>query len=161
MPPRILAGIPSGDPQVFSRLLGCLEPPFHLLYVLHTPRGEGEPGRYQSPLLGTPQVLEFLDTFRDFLAGDSRFELWAHSPSSDGTIVWDRHNRLHAYGPLARYRQELLALGYAHGPINLPDPHEHYYRSEFDPAARGILEAFDWRRSPLQPEDEQFRQSQS
>jgi hypothetical protein len=31
----------------------------------------------------------------------------------------------------------------------------HYYRSEFDQDAEAVLSAFDWRRKPLRPEDEQ------
>ena len=49
--PRIVMYVPDGRADLIHRLSALLPEPFHVLYVLHTPRGEGEPGRYQSPAL--------------------------------------------------------------------------------------------------------------
>lgn len=152
---RIVAGVPRGDPEIFRRLVCTLEPPYFLLYVLHTPRGEGEPGRYQSPELSVQSLQAFMLEFGEFLAQDARFDIWAYSPSDRATVVWDRHNRIFAYGPLPRFETELRTLGFSQGVVTVPGPHEHCYRSEFDEMAKEVLCAFDWSYSPLQPEDEQ------
>ena len=152
---RIVAGVPGGEPSVLEHLVECLEPPYHLLYVLHTPRGEAQPGRYQSPALSLAQVKDFLRRFAPFLSGDARFDLWAYSPSDQATLVWDRHNQLFGYGPVDKFSSKLLALGFTHGYPDIPAPHEHNYRSELDGLAKEVLAAFNWSHSPLLPEDEQ------
>ena len=152
---RLVAGVPGGDPVVFERLVECLEPPYLLLYVLHTPRGEAQPGRYQSPALSPAQVKWFLARFAPFLSADARFDLWARSPKENATVVWDRHNEVFGYGPLDRYSSTLSSMGFSAGRPEVPSPHEHHYRAEFDVLAKEILTAFDWSHSPLRPEDEQ------
>jgi hypothetical protein len=152
---RITAGVSNRGTVIFARMVECLEPPYHLLYVLHTPRGEGPPGRYQSPALSLADVKAFLTQFDPFFSADARFDLWAHSPGDHGTIVWDRHDMLFAYGPLERYTTVLLSLGFMTGKPSVPAPHEHHYRAEFDPLAKHLLTVFNWSYSPLRPEDAQ------
>jgi hypothetical protein len=152
---RLVAGVPGGDPEIFMRLVACLEPPYFLLYVLHTPRGEGRPGRYQSPELSAHEFGSFVSQFKTFLAQDARFDIWAHSPPEQATVVWDRHNQLFAYGPIARFESELQKLGFSRGDPAVPAPHEHHYRAELDPLAARVLTALEWSYSPLRPEDEQ------
>lgn len=151
----IVAGAPQGDPEIFRRLVCTLEPPYILLYVLHTPRGEAAPGRYQSPELSEQRFQNFIAEFGTLLSGDSRFDIWAYSPSERATIVWDRHNQIFAYGPLSRFETELHALGYSQGSVTVPVPHEDCYHSELDEIAKEVLDAFEWSYSPLRPEDEQ------
>ncbi|WKB55307.1 hypothetical protein [Eleftheria terrae] len=151
----LVAGIPAGDPQVFERLVMSLEPPCFLLYVLHTPRGEAPAGRYQSTQLSLQQVQEFIRRFGGLLSQDARFDLWAHSPADQATLVWDRHNQLFGYGPVERFVAELRRLGFQPGECALPVPHRHHYRKECDAQAVELLASLDWTCSPLQPEDEQ------
>jgi hypothetical protein len=153
--PRLLAGFPDGKSSVLSRLVECLAPPFYILYVLHTPRGEGDPGRYQSPLLDLNDVQSFISRFSAFFTGDARFDLWVHSPASGGTIVWDRHNLIYGYGPTERYCDALESIGFAEGAPTVPVPHAHNYRPEFDDDAKALLSIFSWQFSELRPEDEQ------
>ena len=152
---RLVAGVPNSDPVIFGRVVECMEPPFYLLYVLHAPRGEAEPGRYQSPALSLPEVKDFLGRYASFFSADGRFDLWAHSPADNGTVVWDRHDQLFAYGPLDQFADALRSLGFTAGITSIPTPHEHHYRSEFDHLAKQLLTEFDWSYSPLRPEDEQ------
>jgi hypothetical protein len=155
-PARLLAGNPKGDSQILSDLAGCMAGPYLMLYVLHTPRGEGQPGRYQSPELSQGELNGFLSDFSTFLAGDARYDLWVHSPSTGGTIVWDRHNLLYGYGPLESFVERLTKLGFIPGTPGIPSPHTHYYRQELDSEAKRFLAALQWTYSPLHPEDEQF-----
>jgi hypothetical protein len=153
--PRLLAGVPDGKPEPFERLAACLKPPYFLLYVLHTPRGEGEPGRYQSPEMSAADFHAFLARFGAYLANDGRFDIWLHSPAENATIVWDRHNRLFAYGPLDRFAAALRTVGFAERSCDVLGPHQHHYRAEYDADAAALLAWHDWRYSPLHPEDEQ------
>jgi hypothetical protein len=152
---RLHVGVPSGDPDVFRGLLQCLAPPYFLLYILHTPRGEAAAGRYQSPELAANEAQTFLTRYADFLRSDARFDIWAHSPASRGTVVWDRHNLIYAYGPLDSLETKLRGLGFAEGSPSIPSPHQHHYRAECDADAAALIAEWDWALSPLRPEDEQ------
>jgi hypothetical protein len=152
---RIVATAPGSDVTVFRRLAQYLEPPLFLLYVLHTPRGEGEPGRYQSTPVSNTELNSFLDHFSQFLSGDGRFDLWVYSSAQQATVVWDRHNLIFAYGPLNNFESCLLALGFSHGTPSADFGHMHHYRPELDSAAREMLEYFRWSHTPLKPGDEQ------
>lgn len=154
-PRRLRIGVPVGDPIVIRRLVSKISAPFLLLYILHTPRGEGESGRYQSSDLDYAELDAFLTRYGKFLSGDARHDLWIHSPDSNATVVWDRHNMAFAYGPLEQFTQELRSLGFQEGVPEVPAPHQHHYRQEFDTDAGSILSALNWMRTPLRPEDEQ------
>ncbi|MBS1144924.1 MAG: hypothetical protein H6R14_2330 [Proteobacteria bacterium] len=152
---RLVAGVPGGDSSILLKLVECLTPPFFVLYVLHTPRGEGVPGRYQSPELELAELQSFFTRFASFFAADARFDLWIHSPSAKGTIVWDRHNLIYGYGPIDCFGSVLGSLGFSIGRPLVPGPHMHHYRKEFDGDAEALLSAFSWQHSPLRHEDEQ------
>lgn len=153
--PKIVAGVPGGDPTQFARLVECLEPPYFLLYVLHTPRGEAEAGRYQSPPVSVEQFRDFVKKFGSYLSADARFDIWAHSSAEQATVVWDRHNQLFAYGPMEKFLSALRAYGFSEGMVDVSFPHQHHYRQEFDEQAAAVLDAFEWSYSPLKTEDEQ------
>ena len=153
--PRIVAGAPNGEAAFFKRLTLCLNPPYYLLYVLHTPRGEGDPGRYQSPSLSAGQLCEFIERFKLFLSADARFDIWAYSPSENATVVWERHNLIYAYGRLDKISTELSSMGFSTGEVNIPFPHQHHYRHEMDEEAKSLLTFCEWSYSPLQAEDKQ------
>lgn len=146
--------VPGSDIAVMKGLLSCIPGPFFILYVLVVPRGEGQPGRYQSPLIEREQAEGFLSKFRNYLKCDGRFHLWFHAPDTSATLVWDRHNIIYAYGPLADFERSVTAMGFRSGLITIPAPHEHHYRKECDEDARSVLAHFDWGRSDLQPDDE-------
>lgn len=152
---RILVGVPNSDPNVLLKLARCIDGPFFLLYILHTPRGEADEGRYQSPKLTFDDLASFIEDFRPFLSKDGRFDLWVHSPSSKATLAWDRHNLLYAYGPLECYEATLRAEGFMPGEPTEPAPHAHYYHAELDDLAAKVIARFDWVKTPLREEDEQ------
>ncbi|MCU7646180.1 hypothetical protein [Pseudomonas piscis] len=152
---RVVAGVPGSDPQVLLSLARCLTQPLLLLFVLHTSREDVPVGRYMSPMLSLAEVADFIDEFKPLLCGDSRFDFWVHSPEDQATVVWDRHNLIYAYGPLESYASALYGLGFGHGEAQMPVPHMHYYHPQLDELCRQLIARFDWRHSPLQPEDEQ------
>ena len=150
----IVATAPAGDALIFRRLVECLRPPYMLLYLLHMPRGEAEAGRYLSEPLERSQALQIIDRFAGFLGGDGRHDFWLRSTADNATVVWDRHNLIHAYGPLDRYTEVLTALGFSAGEPEIPSPHVHHGRVEFDVDSRALLEAAQWHHSPLHPGDD-------
>jgi hypothetical protein len=152
---RLIAGLPSQEINILAQILRCLDEPLFLLYVLHTPRGEGDPGRYQSPELNKDEIQQFLSRFSAFLLGDARYDVWLHSPTINATIAWDRHNLIYAYGPTECMEAVLVQSGFTNGNPLVPAPHAHHYRPEFDSDARAILTHFEWKYSELRPEDEQ------
>ncbi|MCW3849110.1 hypothetical protein OF829_17865 [Sphingomonas sp. LB-2] len=152
---RLMATAPGSDPLVFLKLAECLTPPFILLYILHTPRSETEPGRYQSEEISGAELRAFVETFATFLSSDARFDLWVYSPEDRATIVWDRHDLVYGYGPVEALENGLRGLGFSRGEPQLPVPHEHHYHPGCDEAARSLLASRDWSWSPLMPEDEQ------
>lgn len=152
---RLVAGVPGGDVTVLLKMMECLAPPFLVLYILHTPRGEGESGRYQSPEISLTELQNFISRFATFFGADARFDIWVHSSSTNGTVVWDRHNLIYGYGPIECFNRALHELGFSEDKPTIPDPHMHYYRSELDAEARAILATFPWHHSPLHSEDEQ------
>lgn len=152
---RIAGGVPGGDASIFETLVMCLSEPILVLYILHTPRGEADPGRYQSPELSMNDFRAFIGKYRDFLSSDARFDIWAHSSHDHATVVWDRHNKFFAYGPLPKFVSQLQAKGFVEGTIRPLGTHQHHYRAEQDALARSLIDEYQWCYSPLRPEDEQ------
>lgn len=152
---KVWATAPGGDPITFERLARCLTPPLMLLYVLHTPRGEGRPGRYQGPPMSGDEFRAFISRFANYLQADGRFDLWVHSEHDAATVVWDRHNLIHAYGRRECMVEALRALGFGAGEPSIDFAHQHHYRPSHDEDARELLACAPWRYSPLEPADEQ------
>lgn len=151
-----LAVSPANRPmQLLMELAPTAGEQFYLLWVLHTPRGGSKSGRYQSPLLPVLEVNAILTKFADFLERDGRHDLWLHAPATGATLVWDRHEKIFLYGPLAEFESRLTASGLSRGEMSLAAPHAHHYHEEFDEAERSLAEALDWKVSELREEDEQ------
>jgi hypothetical protein len=152
---RLVSGVPAGDAGILLALMKEIEAPLFMLYVLHTPRGEAAPGRYQSPAVSAEEARNIVTQFGGFLGADARFDFWVHSPSSKATLVWDRHNQMYCYGPLEKFESALCAMNFAEQALPDMGPHIHHYRSDFDSQAKEILQVVQWSYSPLRPEDEQ------
>ena len=153
---RVAALVPNEQADLLQRLSALLPEPFYVLYVLHTPRGEGEPGRYQSTELSREELDRFLTRYRPFLVDDARHDLWLYSTSSGRTLIWDRHNMLFAEGePIDDVVGALRQQGFEEGVLPPLANHIHHYRPEYDGEAASLLAEFDWHRKPLRPEDEQ------
>lgn len=152
---KVLATAPGSDPLVFMTIVDLLTPPLFLLYVLHTPREGERAGRYQSGELDSADIRQFVERFSDFLSADGRFDIWAISPADNATVVWDRHNLIHAYGPTDLIVETLQGMGFYSGKPSIPAPHQHCYHGQLDEQARALLNSQPWYYSALQLEDEQ------
>ena len=136
------------------RLTLALAAPFLLLYVLVVPRGQSEPGRYQSNELSRAELDALFERFGQFWDSDGRHNVWVRS-SNDGMLVYDRHNLIYAYGPLDRFESVLRARGYTiTTPLSLDFPHQHSYHQELDHLERELTTQFADNRSELREGDE-------
>jgi hypothetical protein len=122
--------------------------------VLVVPRSGGGAGRYQSPNPVTRDELRaFVERFGPFLEGDGRHHFWVASSDGEGTLVYDRHNVIYAYGDLTAYARALERLDCREGTVQIPVPHTHHYRAEHDIDQDALLRYWAWRHSPLQDQD--------
>jgi hypothetical protein len=158
-PNRLVIAPSSGQVSLLSKLAAVMPEPYFLLYVLHTPRSDVAPGRYQSPEpTSFDQLTRFLGKFRDFLEGDARHDLWIGLPDKSSLVVYDRHQILFAYGPHDAFESILNENGLQEmEQVRLPDPHIHRYNQEFDLQAAELLNYWPWKYSPLQPSDYQLK----
>lgn len=131
---------------------------FGVLYVLLVPRlGQREPGRYQSPgPLSLDELTAFVGRFAEYFDHDGRHHLWIGSPDMSNLLVYDRHNRIFAYGDFASYVHVLQRLGFVEGDVSLPPvPHCHCYHDEYDAAEDAVFAYWPWKHYPLQEMDDE------
>lgn len=131
---------------------------FGVLYVLLVPRlGEREPGRYQSPgPLSLHEVVEFIRRFAEYFDHDGRHHLWIGAPDKSNLLVYDRHNRIFAYGDFPKYIDVLEGLGFVEGDVSLPpDPHCHCYHDEYDADEEALFAHWPWKHFPLHEMDDE------
>jgi hypothetical protein len=135
-------------------LLDNLNPPYFILYVLVVSRLRNEHGRYQSPLLETKQeVVDFLLDFKEYLETDARHHLWIGAMDNNGTLVYDQHNVIYAYGPLNAFKQTLLKLDFTEEEFSFPAPHCHHFHDSNDAFEQELLSYWDWYLFPLEDND--------
>jgi hypothetical protein len=140
---------------LLRELMTLLPEPLWVLYVLVTPRGEQAAGRYQSAKPHSrEEVLALLDRFENYLANDGRHNLWLAAPPA-GQLVFDRHEVIYAYGPIAEIVTQLKAKQLAEVEmIRVPIPHSHHFHEELDVDEKAILGHWEWVVSELQETDD-------
>ncbi len=153
---RLIIAAAGRHVELVQNLVSCLREPLSLLYVLVVPRGSGAlPGRYEAPAeMSRGEVGDFLAEFAQFLEHDGRHHLWVASPGH-GTVVYDRHNLIYAYGPLDCFEHLMVQMGLQPDRPLVPVPHWHAYHAEFDAAQNHLLHRFAWVRSDLREDDEE------
>lgn len=156
---RLVIGAASKQIQLIIELGRGLPEPFGALYVLLTPRVAPNAGRYVTDaLVSWAETQAFLWAFRRYFQGDGRHNVWiTASPDGlhhGGQLVYDSHNLIYAYGPIASYRRILQQAGFGEAEsVTVPFPHSHSFVKEFDSEERRILNYWSWRHLPLAPED--------
>ena len=141
--------------RLLRELLPLLPEPLWVLYVLITPRSDAPAGRYQSARPHTrEEVLALLDRFEHYLADDGRHNLWLAAPPA-GQLVFDRHEVIYAYGPIAEIAARLRAKEFAEVEmIRVPVPHSHHFHQELDADEHAMLAFWEWMHSELQETDD-------
>jgi hypothetical protein len=147
---------PGSDPvELLRELLPLLPEPLWVLYVLITPRSDAQAGRYQSATKHTrDEVQALLERFKDYFASDGRHNLWLAAPPA-GQLVFDRHEAIYAYGPIAEIVARLKEKNFAEvETIRIPVPHSHHFHEELDDDEKAILEYWEWGLAQLQETDD-------
>jgi hypothetical protein len=126
-----------------------------VLYVLLLSRLGNETGRYQCPEpLSRDELDRFVNIYRAFLEFDGRHHFWISSVTGIGTLVYDQHNVIYAYGALELYRPILERHGLREVPqVRFPKSHTHEYNEANDVWEERIMNHWNWRKSPLQKND--------
>lgn len=134
-----------------------LSPPYYVLYVLLVSRCGNDVGRYESePFHTWDELAKFMRTYQEFFEDDGRHNLWVGEIEGPGLLVYDRHNRIFAYGEVAQYTKILEEEGYVEADFGISSPHTHHYNKEFDGKEKGIVAEKIWRRRlPLQDGDDE------
>jgi hypothetical protein len=153
---RLVIGPSKDHIDVMLELARSFEDKYFVLYILLVPRLEKhESGRYQSPMLSFEEAERFCRHFKAFLEGDGRHHLWLGTVDNKGTLVYDQHNIIYAYGDLAGFSHVLTDLGFEAGDVEIPFPHSHHCHREFDTSEDEMIEGREWTYFPLQPIDGQ------
>ena len=155
-PERLIIAPSSNQVEILVEIARQLPEPFGILYVLIVPRGSGsKAGRYQSPAPSSRQETEiFLSRFRDYFESDGRHHVWVMSLLASATLVYDNHNVIYAYGPLAQFKKVLTARGFSEKRVQFPAPHVHNYNQEYDSEEREIMTYWNWKYFPLADDDD-------
>jgi len=154
-PMRLVIAPGMGHVELMLELSKCWFGPYWVLYVLSIPRGDALPGRYQAPApMERPELEALFAEYGAFFEGDGRHAVWIASARGEGTVVFDRHNVLYAYGPIEAYEDVLNAREIQRGEVDLPVPHSHHYHAEHDVDEGRLLNALEWIYSPLRDQDE-------
>jgi len=141
--------------DLIAKLTDQLTPPFYLLYVLLVSRLGYESGRYQSSLFETNEMLRaFLNQYREYIETDGRFHLWVGTLNQSGTLVFDHHNVIFAYGQTDKYVNVLKQEGSRKHKICIPSPHTHNYYPDNDKYEDIMSNDCDWKHFPLEEGDD-------
>jgi len=146
----------AGYVDLIMSLAATLPEPFFILYVLIVSRkAENQAARYQSKEISRAELQAFFERFEGFFENDGRHHIWIHSPEGSSTLVYDNHDVIYAYGTLEAFSTVLqnngLKLVEARQPLG---PHGHCYNEKFDACENDLLKFWQWKQSPLQPQDD-------
>jgi hypothetical protein len=155
---RLVVGPSTDHVGLILEFSDFLSEPFRILYVLVEPVGvkEEDMGRFElENQLSREDMRAFFERFRDFFEADARHHVWLASPT--GTIVYDQHNVLYAYGPVLDFEKVLLARGLTPGDVAFPFPHLHRFHPDMDPMLNQLLQEYEWRWYPLDTRQDVYR----
>lgn len=139
-----------GEPvELLRKLVGLYSGPFRLVYLLMTPPEGYEPTRYEVAGLGLAEVDSFLVRFKPFLQADARHHIWIHAETSGGTLIYDEHDWIYAYGLRDEVERLLIQEGFQDGVPEIPFPHMHNESSAHDEAMLELLGAMSWKQVPV------------
>ncbi|MGI8964975.1 MAG: hypothetical protein ACR2H1_02685 [Limisphaerales bacterium] len=153
---KICVTTSGGYVDLILSLAATLPEPFFILYVLILSRkAENQAARYQSKEVTRAELQTFFEKFEDYFDNDGRHHVWVHSPASSTTLVYDNHNVIYAYGSLETFSTVLQNNGFKLVEATQKlGPHGHCYNREFDSCENDLMKYWQWKQSPLQPQDD-------
>jgi len=156
-PSRLAIAPAENQVKVLLRLMEAMPEPFWVLYVLAVSRTGNQLGRYQSAEPKSREAIElFLREFAQFFENDGRHHIWISSELGPELLVYDRHNKIYAYGPLEEFSETLSEIGLTPASsIEIPSPHMHRYNQAHDEDESRLMNYWEWFRTPLLDSDDQ------
>ncbi len=116
--------------------------------------GDHAEGRYQCPEpVDAAELTRFFGRYGPYFEGDGRHHVWILSVPTNGLLVYDHHNVIYAYGPLAQFEAELRRRRFSSRPVRFPVPHTHHYCEEFDDTEQQLMQHWRWKHFPLRDQD--------
>jgi transposase len=160
--PVLVIGKATGHIGLIQGLLDAIVGPLWLMYELVVPHGLGgeAAGRYASNhVVPIDVVRDLLNANYDFFETDARHQIWVTSdPHRSEMLVWDRRDRIFAYGPIEEYEAICRDYGLSEGNVEIPPGLTPNYHAAFDADERRLVAgqdlAWSWTKSPLQPGDD-------
>jgi hypothetical protein len=156
-PSRLVIAPAKDQVKLLLRMMEVMPEPFWVLYVLTVSRAGNQLGRYQSAEpKNRESIKRFLGEFAQFLENDGRHHLWIGSEPGPELLVYDRHNKIYAYGPLEQFSEILSEIGLTPAPsIEIPSPHSHHYNQTYDETEASFVNYWEWLRTPLLDSDDE------
>jgi len=155
-PERLRIGGGPDSPHLLGILASLLAEPLWVLVVLRSGISELQDGRYEAEPSTYRQVLDFLNEYHDLFAYDGRADVWVGSTKNSDLLVLDAHDLIYAYGNLDAFEHELEARRFRSEFVEIPYPHVHYCRRQFNGLERELCDRLDWNRVfPLEAKDNQ------
>jgi hypothetical protein len=142
---RVVIASKQNGIDLLRNLLHHYSGPFQLIYMLVTPPEGYEPMRYELEGLEKEEVEEFLSQYRDFLSTDARHHVWIHARTSGGTLIYDEHDWIYAYGAQEAVTQWLIENDFSESLPEIPFPHLHNENAANDQAMTELLRALPWK----------------
>lgn len=155
---RLIIGPSGSHIDMLLDLSDLFEEPFRIIYVLVDPIGvkEDDTGRFEfDGEMTRAEMRAFFERFREFFECDARHHIWV--TAKNGTVIYDQHNILYAYGPILDIEQILLSKGLTPGDVEFPYPHMHAFHQEMNPHLEALLKEYNWRWFPLDTRQDVYR----
>ncbi|MEM9065273.1 MAG: hypothetical protein AAGB51_07265 [Planctomycetota bacterium] len=150
---RLRVGVPRAGVELLLNLAGILEGPFKLLYIVFARPIGIESGRYESAgWLSLGEITETLNAYAEMLERDGRHAIWVMSET--GQVIYDQHEMLFFYGPVATAQELIETLGFIPGDPRVPSPHVHHYHDVYDSQSEAFVRSREWLWSELREGDD-------
>jgi hypothetical protein len=140
---RLVIGLSKSHVDTILELAAPLCEPLYVIYVLHTSHNDNEQGRYQSKAISLSQVSDLFTSYKDFFENDARHDVWLHSPQSNASIVYDRHNLIYLYGFVDEQLECIEQKGIEKKAFTISFPHIHCYHAEYDIFETKLINEFE------------------
>jgi hypothetical protein len=149
---RLLISTSESAIELLKELIELHSGPFRVAYLLLSPPVDHEemlePARYEVTEIGSGDLMKILTDFQNFLETDARHHLWIHPQGSGGTLIYDEHNWIYAYGQLPAIEQLLTEKGFQNGTPTIPYPHLHNESARFNDDMHNFLRVLEWKIVP-------------
>jgi hypothetical protein len=144
--PYLCIGAEDHHCEVMLLLAREVATPYALSYDLLAAREPYPEGRYDLTWpLDLDGLTHFFREHAEFFEHDARHNLRLQGANGSGLLIYDQHDLILASGPIDAFVLRLTEAGLSYGSAELPIPHSHHIRPEFDGHLHRLLASRDWK----------------